>query len=121
MKVKILSVKDVGIVNEERIILEVTEECNIGKYLIAITHYVSGDNSISVVQKGSYFFPNLQVKKGDWVVLYTKNGTESEKKNSDGTTSYFYFWGLSAENLTKENDCFVLIEVNTWKTVIRKK
>lgn len=90
MNLEIQSIKYRSDIDEERILLNVLENCNVGDYLIVLTKKI-GD-SISIKMEKGFWFPNKEVKKSDLVVLYTKKGRMSEKDLSNGRKSHFFYW-----------------------------
>lgn len=92
MKVKIKSLMTSSL-DEERVVLEVLQDCDIGKYFIFDSTYTS-DGKISNKVRHTYWFPNKTVKAGDFVVLYTKEGKQSEHKNKSNTMTYVFYGGL---------------------------
>lgn len=61
-----------------------------------------------------YWFTDLKIKSGDTVVLYTKVGKRSEKKNDNGSTSYFFYWELDKPTLQDDRFIPVLIKGEWW-------
>lgn len=117
MDIKINYIKDAGIVKKERLVLKILKDCNIGYYIVVYTYYIDkNDGSISANVLNSFWFPDKRVIAGDLVILYTKKGEESEKKNKDGSTSHFFYWGLDKTIWNEEDDCAVLIEIEDWTT-----
>lgn len=112
MNVKIRKTVDHGH-SDERIILDVLEDEEIGNYMILDTTYAEGDVSNKV--RHPYWFPDQQVKKGDIVVLYTNKGPFSTIKNSDGSTSYFFHWGLDSNVWNNDGDCALLVHIDEWE------
>jgi hypothetical protein len=115
MKVEIHSLENRGDQNEERIWLKVNEDCNLTYYIISDTTYTSS-NSISNKLRHIYWFAPKEVKAGDWVLLHTKNGTNSESNNKAGTKTHIYYWGLNRPVWNDDGDCGVLFELKTWMT-----
>jgi hypothetical protein len=115
MKLEIIKIFERGIAQKERLSLRVLNETDLSFYVIIDTVYLS-ENSISSSQKHAYWFNPKKVKTGDYIVLYTGNGTPSESKNADGTTNYFLYWGLNNTIWNNKGDCAVVMEINTWKT-----
>ncbi len=119
MDVKILQVVDVGKLNDERIILKVQNNIDIGKYAVFKTGVNLSNNKkiINNMIHHAYWFPDKQVNYNDKVVLYTKAGITSERKNDDGTTTYFFYWGLSSPIWSGDNGA-VLASIPEWQSVI---
>jgi len=59
----------------------------------------------------AYWFPDKLIKTGDWVVLYTKEGTSSEKAG-DRAKTYFYYWGFGEPQW--QNYVAALVSTPTW-------
>jgi len=113
MNLKILSVKDQGDLENERVVLQALADCDIGKYIVFDTTY-DGD-MISNELRHSYWFPDKDVKKGDKVVLYTKKGKDKEKSFEQGFKSHFFYWGLERTVWNKDEDCALLIRVAEYR------
>lgn len=111
MKLKIRNIIDRG-ATDERLVLLVKEDCDIGKFFAFITTK-SDEKIIYTNIKHPFWFPDKLVKKGDLVVLYTKVGSSSFKVNEDGSSSHFYYRNLKSPILV-ENYFALIIEVNTW-------
>src|SRR5262249_50258580 len=96
MTVRITSIAAAGDMNRERDVMKASAKGNIGAY--ALFQAISSDDGqvLSGNIPYAYWFADKEVNRGDFVVLYTKQGTQSEKKNKDGTTSHFFYWGLSS-------------------------
>ena len=116
MKVKIRSVNSKGDYEYECVILEVTEACDVGRYLLSDSTY-TGDGGLSNKIRHIYWFPDRQVGKGDFVFLYTR-GKKSEDvgswSNKGGTTTHAFYWGLKTAVWNDDGDYAVLFEVSGW-------
>lgn len=112
MNIEIVSVKDVGNNDKERIVLNVVKDTDLGDYIIA-TSSANPDNTISPLIKNVYWLPNQSVKAGDLVVVYRKKGKQGKIENKDGSTSYFCYWDLK-ETLSSKDDTTVVLFETTW-------
>jgi len=115
MNIEIVNIIDRGEANKERLWLKVLSSTNLSYFIVFDTTYTS-DNSISNLQRHAYWFNPKEVRGGDYVVLYTKPGKNSEEKNDDGSTTHFLYWGLDKTIWNKQGDCAVLFELKTWQT-----
>lgn len=111
MKIGIDYIKDTNDPEKERVVFKVIQPTNLGLYVVAKSVQV-GDVSISSVIKNPYWFPDQELKLGDLVVLYTKGGEKRSVLNNDGTTTYFYYWGLDEPLSSIEKACVVLFETS---------
>lgn len=113
MALKINSIGDKGIHADERIGFTVLSSCDIKKYMVFRTRFTeSGFYNIS---KNAYWFTPREVNAGDRVVLYTKKGNSSVKDNSDGSKTYFFYWGLDEPIFTDAVNGVVLVDINNWE------
>ena len=116
MTVKITSIADAGQFADERVIMKVSSDDDMTHYAV---FQVRTSKTEGKFYAGNvphvYWFSELKVKSGDFVVLYSKNGTKSEKKNDDGTTSYFFYWGQS-NPVWVAGTTPVLVTTSTWQT-----
>ncbi|MBQ3715292.1 MAG: hypothetical protein IJM92_09460 [Fibrobacter sp.] len=114
MDLSIRAIRDAGSKELERIVLRVREDCNVGDFLIMDTTY--NGTHISNKLRHTYWFPDKDVRKGDLVVLYTKEGKISEKVNLSGNTSHFFYWNLKETVWNKDEDCAVLFSISEYET-----
>src|SRR6266404_6319207 len=114
MKLDIISIEDKGDLSKETIWLDVLEDADLKYYLVSDTTF-TGENQISNELRHVYWFRSKQVKKGDYVALHTKDGTDSATPNKRNATTYHIYWDLGRTIWNKDGDCAVLFEVNTWK------
>lgn len=114
MKIIFDSIKDAGSLEKERVIFKVIEATNIGSYIAAESVQVT-DSTFSSKIQNIFWFPDQDMKEGDLVVLYTKNGIKANTINSDNSTTYFFYWGLNRPHTALEKSIVVLFEA-TWKT-----
>ena len=108
MILNINSIKDAGNIEKERIVLSVQRSGDIGDSLIAISRK-RDENSISAKLEHVYWLPNQLVKENDLVVIYSKLGKRNQISNNDGSTTFFFYWGLD-ESLAKEEYALVLFD-----------
>lgn len=118
MRIKIRGIRDAGVPEKERLALDVTQDDDIGSYVVFHTRVLKPE-IVSARVRRAYWFPDKPVKPGDVVVLYTKRGTQNEKKHEDGTTSHFFYWNQEAP-LWKDRDVTaVLAFLEEWEMVSR--
>lgn len=114
MIIEIDSIKNSGNLEKERVIFKVIENGDLGKYMVAQSITIN-DTSFSSKLQNLYWFPDKELKAGDLVVLYTKQGEKGNSVNEDGSTTYFYYWGLTSTLSSIEKSCVVLLETS-WST-----
>lgn len=114
MELKISSIADKGDLSNERIGLKVLKDCNLTSFIIFKTRKTNG--GFLNKSKNSYWFLPNQVEEGDKVVLYSKKGKNSIKENEDGSSTYFFYWGLTNSIFNEEVDKIVLINAKGFKS-----
>ena len=114
MKIAIRSVKGHGNSLEEAVRLAVLQDCNLHDYLLADTTYSDGGR-ISNKDRHTYWFPNREVKKNDYVVLHTGSGTYTSKPNTRNGTTHHLYWGLQVAVWNDTGDEAILFEIHSWK------
>lgn len=113
MKLKITSIIDSGH-KSERIVIEVMQDTDIGKYLVLDSTY-KAPGLISNKVKHPFWFPDMKVKKGDQIILHTKKGART-KKTVDNHTEYWFFWGLDCNIWNSNDNCAVVMHTVDWHT-----
>lgn len=69
------------------------------------------EGEISDELRHAFFFPSVQVEKGDLVRVHTKEGKYKRWVSSTETVYHDFFWGLDEPIWNDEGDCALLIEV----------
>ena len=115
MRIEIVQITDRGIANQERLHLRAQVDATLNHYAIFVSNYISKD-AISTIPQHSFWFPPMQVNAGDNIILYTGFGTQTSTRNLDGTTNYFFYWGLKNTVWNRPEDCSVLLEIESWQT-----
>lgn len=115
MKLKIRSIAGPGDIKKERLVLKAESDANVGDYAVLWSGIGSADGPTSG-RKRAYWFPDVAVRAGDIVVLYTKKGERSNKALDGGSTAHFFYWG-SETPLWDQNHCAVVLFVAEWDYV----
>lgn len=114
MSVELSGIERAGDIDQERVVLRATADADIGEYAIFNGRAARTGNVMAGPVPNVYWFVDKEIKKGDIVVLYSKDGENSEKTNDDGTKSYFFYW-------RRQNPIWVpgripvLVETPSWK------
>ena len=114
MSLKIRAIRNAGDLDKERIVLIADSEVDIGKYVLLAVD-ASGEELYSEIG-AAFWLPDKEIRGGDLVVVYTKQGNNGVKRNKDNTRTYFYYWGLKDVNWIPGERAAVLGELRRWNT-----
>jgi hypothetical protein len=114
MELIISSIGDKGNIIDERIGFKVLEDCQLNNYIIFKTYKVT-PTTFYHKNDNIYWFIPKEVKKNDKIVLYTKTGNESVIHNADGSSTYFFYWGLIKPIFDNPDKIVVLINAKSWE------
>lgn len=112
MAIVIQSIGDKGLLSDERIGFRVSSPSNAKNYLVFSTEKTG--RGFHHLSKNVFWFPPQEITARDQIVLYTKSGQDSIKQNSDGSKTYFYYWGLDKAIFKFDESIVVLAQLNTW-------
>jgi len=113
MRLKILGIRGAGDLKEERVVFEVEGDGNVGRSVV-MTSRVTGENTVSSRVSAPYWFIDKDVKNGDLVVLYTKEGSYNCVENKDKSHSHFFYQGIKESLYQTPESCVVLMESTPW-------
>ncbi|MCZ4126771.1 hypothetical protein [Stutzerimonas balearica] len=114
MKAKITAIREPGNLQKERIVIRIESACNIGEFLLLQTGFKNGSVNTGVYE--TFWFPDKQVRAGDYVVVYTKKGASSEKP-FNGVTSHFFYLGKSTPIWRTNERSAVLMHAPVWQSL----
>lgn len=114
MNIEIISVHNRDDASKEHVLLRVTENADVGRYLLCDTTFL-GSGKISNKLRHVFWFPDKKVKKGELVSLWTGTGTDTEAKSTQGVKVHRFYWNLAKPVWNDDKDCAVLIEAATWQ------
>lgn len=109
MSFQILKVKDRGDLDKERVILKANKDCEISWYILFDNTY-NDDGTISNLWRHMYIFPQITIKQGDFVWLYTRRGQNINRGNNSGTSTYLLYWGLDETIWNHDEDVAYLVK-----------
>jgi hypothetical protein len=72
------------------------------------------DDHITKMFQDNYWFPSRKVKEGDYVLLFSRNGEDTEQKNNLGSTSHILFWGAPDAVWHEKDTEIALFELSGW-------
>lgn len=115
MRLEIIDTIDRGIPGKERLYLKVITSTNLIDYIIFQTK-IDAHATIIVSSNSGFWLPKYKVNAGDILILYTGNGDNSTRKNADGTTTHFIYWGLNETIFNSKNSAATVFELRNWTT-----
>jgi len=115
MKIILNKIADRGVPDKERLVLRAVNDTTLAYFVVLDTAYATPQSVVST-PKHAFWFPPKSIKAGDWVILYSRVGTNSSEVQKDGTTAHFFFWGQSQVLWDKTGNCAVVMEVTDWNT-----
>ena len=104
----------------ERIVIEIMEDCNMDQFLVFDTTY-DNNGRVSNLHRHVFLFKSLQVKKGDFVSLFTRTKGDNDEEsftNKRETKTYQLFWGLDQQIWNRDSDIAYLLHYDDWEKYI---
>lgn len=113
MKIKISAIRDAGNLHKERVVIQVESACDIGEFILLQTGFMDGTVNTGIYE--TFWFPDKAVRPGDYVVVYTKKGKNSEKPLKEATSHFFYM--ANVEPIWNEEErSAVLMHAPEWQS-----
>lgn len=109
-RLKILGVRGHGDQDEEVVVLQAEQECNLGHYALVDSTFTKG-HRVSNKHRHLYRFPASKVKPGDYVHLYTGHGADDRLVDQDGDVHHTFYWRLDLPVWNDDGDVAVLLVV----------
>ena len=113
MDLEIDKVHGHGDAAQEWVRLRASADCDVGRYIVVDSTY-NANGTISNKLRHSYWFPDKDIKKGDYVGLITGKGVSSTGKMNDGTPLHRFYWGLATPVWNDSGDAITLIHAAGW-------
>ena len=112
MDLKILEINK----ENEYVLFRAEKDQNLWPYIIFdATFYETGQSSN--INRHSFIFPNLNVKRGDFIVLYTCKGKYETFVNKTGSRTHKLYWGFEGNIWNNGCDEALLVKVDDFKKV----
>ena len=117
MMLKVNAIAGRGDHAKERVVMKATVDTDVGDFALFRTRLLE-DNAVSSQVTDVFWFPDKSIKTNDLVVLYTKEGTASERVVTSGRTVHFYYWGKNDTLWSRSDYAPVLVYVSDWVAFI---
>ena len=113
MELEIRRIKNAG-TEDECLVLRVNAECNSGNFLVFDETY-QNDQTVSNKLRHLYIFAPYTLRLGDFVWLFThKVGEYSTHRNTSGTTTHKFYWGLDNSIWNQNGDKVYVVHYDEW-------
>ena len=119
MRCTIVGIRNAGQLRDERIVIDVLEEMNLGDYLIFASKELN-DSKIDSSIESPVWFPDITAVPGDRVVVYTREGSYRSAKTESGGRIYFIYQGRSEPIFVDAAIGVVLLHANDWEFVSKR-
>ncbi|WP_375209250.1 hypothetical protein [Hyphomonas jannaschiana] len=113
MRIELRSIVGKGDLQKERVTLRVTQDANIGEFVLFQADF-NGDEVTTEVRE-TVWFQDKPVNKGDLIVIYTRDGAESEKILTTGKTAHFYYLGKTSTIWDRRRVGAVILHAPWWQ------
>jgi len=123
--VEIVDKKD-GIPENEFIIIKALEDVNLKNYAIVDNTFIitqpTNKIKLSDVFRHVYFFPDIEIEKGNYVILNSGKTKKTKTQYSEEKNIMFYIFYWNSKNCIWNNtgDEAILIEYNTQDSYLKK-
>lgn len=114
MTLVLQSVVNVGELERERVVIRATADVEIGHYAVFCCNAADDGLPLAGNVVHAFWLEDKKIKSGDFVVIYSKRGRDSEKTSENGATSHFYYWELD-EPLWNKDTVPILLLISSWK------
>lgn len=128
-----LTIQDIqrrGQKNEEFVLLNVENDCNLENYILSDTTYYSKTNKISNKLRHIFWFPDTAVKKGDTVIVYSgKKESIIERAKAEDLISkllgfdsktHKFYWELNEGIWNDDKDKAIIFHISEYRTFLSK-
>jgi len=113
MRLQIVRIADRGVPNQERLHLSVQQEATLSYYVVLLSRYLQA-TAVANSSLSAFWFPTVQVRPGDQIVLFTGSGQPNSRVESNGSTTHFYYWGFKNTVFNDPSSCVVVVEGVGW-------
>lgn len=96
----------------ECIIIDVLKDCDLNEFILFDTTY-DEEGVVSNKHRHSFFFPKINAKKDEIILIYTKEGKDiMPSKDLPFPTPYVLYWGLDTCVWNNDKDNTLLVHVD---------
>lgn len=118
MDLQLIRIADRGNDNE-RLIMRAVRKCNLNEYIVLDTTY-DEEGIVSNKNRHVYVMPDINVNEGDFIWLYTHEGSYHTHKNDSNTITHNIYWGLDIYVWNNNGDKAYIIHYDDWNSIESK-
>lgn len=112
MRVQIRYVAEQGDLDRERLVMRVRQDVDIGDFMLVRAGFE--DDEVTTDVSNAFWFPYRRLRAGDLVVVYSKRGSDKQKRLDDGHKAHFFYWGQDSALWGDEHVAPVLLYAPQW-------
>lgn len=101
---------------KEYVLMRAEKDQNLWPYILFDATFDDTGQS-SNINRHSFIFPNLNVNRGDFIVIYTCEGLYEVFDNTAGTRTHKLYWGFGGNIWNNGCDEALLVKVDDFKKV----
>ena len=113
MKLSVVNIEHQGDREKEVVTLAVNEDCDLRHFIVASATFNREDVKSNLF-RDTLWLPSVKAKKGDYILLFTRDGENADRENNLGSTSHLIFWGSEQAVWHEKDDEIMLFELNAW-------
>jgi len=112
-ELRIVTVLNRGVANEECIALLAEDRVNTASYFLVIAYSQEGDGSVVPYRDSTLWLGNQFLEAGDWLYVYTGSGTFRKGRTADEKNDmYVVHWGRDTTIFANSNVVPVLFRID---------
>ncbi|MEE5086703.1 MULTISPECIES: hypothetical protein [unclassified Pseudomonas] len=115
MDLKVMSVGGQGDQKSEYVALQATKDCNLNNYMIFDETY-KDDGSASNKHRHIFIFPDWTIKKGEFIFLFTRPGSNNRGVTQQKNPASYFYWGLKSSVWNEEGDKVHIVKTESKAT-----
>ena len=110
----ILGVYDITDLEQERLVLKAKKDLNLIGYVILDMTYTA-EGKVSDLNRHVFWFPSKEIKLGDYVILYTKNGSNNSFVDKAGDQIHVFYWNLDRQVWNNDADAVTILKIDSFQ------
>jgi hypothetical protein len=105
---------EAGFFADERVVLRPSASLNLMEYVLLPMKATGKANDAEDLNKDAYWFPDKEVNAGDYILLYTKTGTDHSFTNSNGHEVHVFYWNKERAVWKDGAQVVAVLKITDW-------